>query len=276
MNTQGIAVERLAHRRLMSGLHGCWSLGAFSGAALGAAAVGAGISLPAQQVMLTVPIVLLVGTLSLWMVDDVPAAPAEASAGGHAPGQPRTRRHLVRSRTILTLAAIAFAGLLCEGAAADWSAVYLRTGLHTSAGYAALAYTAFSLAMVTVRLAGNRLTTRFRLNRLLPALAGIATVGITAGLVANGPLAVILGFACLGIGLGSIVPNTFSAAGRVPGVAVGASVSTVAALSHSGFVFGPPLIGALAAVVTLRFALLLLALLTAMITVLTARTRALA
>jgi hypothetical protein len=125
-------------------------------------------------------------------------------------------------------------------------------------------------------LAGNRLTTRFRLNRLLPALAGIATVGITAGLVANGPLAVILGFACLGIGLGSIVPNTFSAAGRVPGVAVGASVSTVAALSCGGFVFGPPLIGALAAVVTLRFALLLLALLTAMITVLTARTRALA
>ncbi|HUA48827.1 MAG TPA: MFS transporter [Solirubrobacteraceae bacterium] len=276
MNTQGIAVERLAHRRLMSGLHGCWSLGAFSGAALGAAAVGAGISLTAQQVMLTIPIVLVVGTLSLWMVDDVPAAPPDESTDGHAANRPGTRRRLILSGTILTLAAIAFAGLLCEGAAADWSAVYLRTGLHTSAGYAGLAYTAFSLAMVAVRLSGNRLTTRFRLDRLLPALAAVATVGITSGLIADSPLAGILGFACLGVGLGSIVPNTFSAAGRVPGAEVGASVSTVAALSYSGFVFGPPLIGALAAVVTLRFALLLLPLLTATITVLTARTRALA
>jgi MFS family permease len=275
MNTQGIAVERLQGRRLMSGLHGGWSLGSFAGAGLGALAVGAGISLTAQQVALSVPIVLVVGGLSLWMVDDVAPSPVDAATQEGAPVRPGSVRRLLRSRAILTLAAIAFAGLLCEGAAADWSAVYLRTDLGTSAGYAGLAYTAFALAMVTVRLAGNRLTTRFHPGRLLPALAAIATVGTAAGLIAGTPLTAIVGFACLGVGLGSIVPATYSAAGRVPGVEVGAAVSTVAALSYSGFVFGPPLIGGLAAVATLRWALVLLPLLTATIAVLTARTRVL-
>jgi fucose permease len=277
MNTQGIAVERRQRRRLMSGLHGCWSLGSFSGAAVGAAAVGAGISLTDQQAILLVPIVGAVATLSLWMVEDIPAAP-EAEGPGHEVPARRSGSgpRLLFSRAILTLAAIAFAGLVCEGAAADWSAVYLRGSLHTSAGYAGLAYTAFSLTMVAVRLAGNRLTTRFRPEHVLPLLAAFATAGITAGLLIATPVAGILGFACLGVGLGSIVPNTFSAAGRVPGAEVGAAVSTVAALSYSGLVFVPPLMGALADLVTLRFALLLLALLTGAITVLTARTRALA
>lgn len=274
MNTQAIAVERRQGRRLMSGLHGGWSLGSFSGAGLGAAAVGAGISLSAQQAILSVPIVLAVGALSLGMVDDVPAAPAREPSQEPAPPRPG-RRRLVFSPTILTLAAIAFAGLLCEGAAADWSAVYLRSGLRTSAAYAGLAYTAFSLMMVAVRLAGNRLSTRLRPDRVLAGLAAFATLGTTVGLLAGTPVTGILGFACLGAGLGSIVPQTFSAAGRVPGLEVGAAVSTVAALSFTGFVLGPPMIGALSGLATLRFALLVLPLMTGAIAVLTARTRAL-
>ena len=94
MNTQGIAVERGQHRRLMSGLHGCWSLGSFSGAGLGAAATGAGVSLSAQQATLSIPIVLAVGLLSLWMIDDVQASPGHERAAAAtvtdepAPAQP--------------------------------------------------------------------------------------------------------------------------------------------------------------------------------------------
>lgn len=269
MNTQGIAVEDVQSRRLMSGLHGFWSLGAFAGAALGTAAVGGGVSLTLQLSILAVPILLGVGGLSLWMVEDTQASAEQPQAES-----PRRRRRGV-SRAILTLAAIAFAGLLCEGAAADWSAVYLRGDLHTSAGFAGIGYTAFSLTMVTIRLAGNRLLTRWRPDRVLPVLALIATVGFALALAVHRPVATLFGFACLGIGLGSIVPSMFSAAGRLPGVNVGAAVSTVAALSYSGFVVGPPLIGALSGLGSLRFALALLPVLTGVVTVLTLRTPAL-
>jgi fucose permease len=266
MNTQGIALEDIQHRRIMSGLHGFWSLGSFAGAGIGALAVGAGVSLTTQLAALSVPILVAVLGLSVWMVDDQETRPA-------APGLEPPRRRLVFSRAILTLAVVAFAGLLCEGAAADWSAVYLRSDLQTSAGFAGLGYTAFSLTMVTVRLTGDRLLTYARPSRVLPVLAAVSTVGFALGLIVHGPAATLIGFACLGVGLGSIVPSTFSAAGRLPGVTTGAGVSTVAGLSYSGFVCGPPIIGALAGLLSLRSALVLLPILTGVIAVLTARTR---
>ena len=45
-------------RMLMSGLHGSWSIGSFAGAGIGALAVGAGIALTPQ--------LLVLGTLSCW------------------------------------------------------------------------------------------------------------------------------------------------------------------------------------------------------------------
>jgi hypothetical protein len=267
MNTQAIMVEQAQRRRLMSGLHGSWSLGAFAGAGIGAAGVALGVSLTAQLVALAIPILVLVVWLSRSMLAD--GEPA-AKRGERARPRPR-----LVSRTVLALAAVAFGGLLCEGAAADWSAVYLRTELRTSSGVAGLGFTAFSLAMVSVRLAGNRLLTRFGAKRTLPTLAGVGTLGLALALLAFSPGATIIGFACLGLGAGLIVPGMFSAAGHLPGVNVAAAVSTVAALSYSGFVAGPPLIGALAGLTSLRAALVLLPVLMGSIAVMAARTKAL-
>lgn len=269
MNTQGIAVEQAQSRRLMPGLHGAWSLGSFAGAGIGAAAVGAGISLSVQMALLMVPILLLAGALSLRMLDDSQPVPRGSSA------RPRRWSLGVFSRPILMLAAIAFAGLLCEGAAGDWAAVYLRQELHTSRGFAGLGFTAFSLAMVTVRLAGNNLLDRARPQRALPALTLISTVGFSIGLIAFTPALTIAGFACLGAGLALIVPSMFTAAGRVPSRAVGSALSAVAALSYTGFVCGPPLIGALSGALSLRVALVLLPVLTGGMTLLTLRAPAL-
>jgi fucose permease len=161
------------------------------------------------------------------------------------------------------LGAIAFASMLCEGATADWSAVYLSGPLHARGVVPGLGYAAFSLAMVTVRLSGNRLLTRFRPDRLLPALAVVATLGFAAGLIIARPPAALVGFACLGIGLASVIPAVFSAAGRIPGLAPGTAVATASACGWAGFVCGPPLIGRLATWASLPVALGLLPLLTA-------------
>ena len=122
---------------------------------------------------------------------------------------------------MVLLGAIAFAAMLCEGATADWAAVYLSGPLHTTGVVPGLGYATFALAMVTVRLSGNRLLTRFRPDRLLPALAAVATAGFAAALLIAEPPAALLGFGCLGIGLASVVPAVFSAAGRIPGLAPG-------------------------------------------------------
>ena len=173
------------------------------------------------------------------------------------------------------IGALAFASMLCEGAIADWGAVYLSGPLHATGAVPGLGYTTFALAMVTVRLSGNRLLTRFRADRLLPALAAVATLGFAAALVVASPPAALVGFCCLGIGLASVVPAVFSAAGRIPGLSAGTAVATASACGWAGFVCGPPLIGRLASSASLPVALGLLPLLTAFVVAGTLSSRAL-
>jgi len=270
MNTQAIAIERNSRRPLMSGLHGGWSIGAFTGAGIGALAVGAGIALTPQLLILGSVALLGAGLLNTRLLPDhrdgsssepFPSAPSsetEIPTTEPASGGGRSRW----SAGMLTLAVIAFASLLCEGAAANWASVYLSGPLGATGAVPGLAYAGFALAMVAVRLSGNRLLARFRPDRLLPVLALVATVGFTTALMLDRPLAAIVGFGCLGLGLASVVPAVFSAAGRLPGLHPGTAVATVSAFGWAAYVIGPPIIGHLAAQTSLPTALAVLPVLT--------------
>lgn len=272
MNTQAITVERAGRRVLMSGLHGSWSIGSFAGAGIGALAVAAGITLSIQLLVLGTLALLVAGRLTARMLPDAADHRGAVSGEGHESDDVNqdAGRHPERSVSrwsggMVLLGAIAFAAMLCEGATADWAAVYLSGSLHTSGVVPGLGYTGFSIAMVTVRLSGNRLLTRFHPDRLLPALAAIATVGFAAGLLVAQPTAALIGFLSLGVGLASVVPAVFSAAGRIPGLHPGTRVATASACGWAGFVCGPPLIGRLSAWTSLPVALGVLPLLTAFI-----------
>ena len=163
MNTQAIAVERSGRRVLMSGLHGSWSIGSFAGAGIGALAVGAGLGLTPQLLILGTIALFGAGLLTSRMLPDAIEHPG-------ADERPKTDT-LSASRWsggMILLGAIAFAGMLCEGASADWASVYLSGPLHATGAVPGLGYAAFALAMVTVRLSGNWLLRRFRPSHLLP------------------------------------------------------------------------------------------------------------
>ncbi len=59
----------------------------------------------------------------------------------------------------------------------------------------------------------------------------------------------------MGAGLGTIIPQVFSAAGRTLGVDAAAALATVTTLGYFGFLLGPPLIGFAADFFGLRLAL---------------------
>jgi MFS family permease len=260
MNTQAVTVERFSGRVLMPGFHGSWSCGALVGAVTGAAAVALGLSLSGQLLILAVPCLLFVGWLSTRMIPDRQV--------GNDPEPSRGRgevRHGVVQVELIVLGGIAFADMLCEGAAADWAAVYLRNSLHTAPLIAGMGFAIYSLAMLVVRLSGNRLFTRFAPHRLLPLLAVVATLGFAGGLVIDRPVSVLLGFALLGAGLGSVVPMTLRAAGAVSNVSTGRAVASVAGCGWAGYVVGPVVIGAIASSTTLHTALFLIPVLTGIV-----------
>jgi MFS family permease len=269
MNTQAITVELFTGRVLMPGFHGSWSTGALVGAVTGAAAVGLGLPLSEQLLVLSVPCLLVVGWLTTRMISDRRAA----SASECSEAAPDRLGGMLQG-ALIVLGCIAFADMLCEGAAADWAAVYLRNSLHTVPLVAGLAYAAYSFAMLAVRLSGNRLFTRFAARRVLPLLATFATLGFAAGLVIARPVSLLFGFAALGAGLGGVVPMVLSAAGTVGNVNTGRAVAAVAGCGWAGYVVGPVLIGAIASLTTLRTALFLIPALTGVVAVATGTVKA--
>ena len=262
MNTQAITVERFSDRVLMPGFHGSWSSGTLVGAVTGAAAVALGVSLSEQLLVLAVPCLLVVGWLTTRMIPD-----RRVDEDPDASIDRRNESHGVLQRELLVLGGIAFADMLCEGAVADWAAVYLHNSLHSVALVAGMGFAIYSLAMLAVRLSGNRLFTRFSVHRSLTLLAGIATLGFAVGLAIATPVSMLIGFALLGVGLGCVVPMTLRAAGAVGNVNTGGAVATVAGCGWAGFVVGPVVIGAIASATKLHTALFLIPVLTSSVAV---------
>jgi MFS family permease len=163
---------------------------------------------------------------------------------------------------------VALADMLCEGAAADWSAVYLRSSLNTSGVILGLAYGLYSLVMVATRFAGSRLLAKWPRHRVLPVLTSLATVGFAVGLAAHDAAITLVAFCCLGAGCGLVIPTTYSMVGEAASANPGRAVALVSGIGWVGFVAGPPLIGQIASATSLRFALIVIPVLTALITAL--------
>lgn len=243
VNAQGIALERLYGRSILSSFHAGFSGGGLAGAGLGALAAGAGVGPQTHFGALTLVV----------------------AAGGIAGGRlllatercdaPPTRILARPSRALLVLGAAAFCTLLAEGAAADWSAVYLSHSLGAAAAVAALAYTAFSLAMALSRTVGDRLNIRLGPARLVRSGGLLAACGLALALVTGWTPTALVGFAAMGGGLGVVVPVLFRAAGSTPGVSASVGVATVSTIGWLGFLAGPPAIGFTAGAFGLRGAL---------------------
>jgi MFS family permease len=259
MNAQAATVEQASGRSLMSGFHATFSLGALIGTWIGGAASAFRIDVDWQLLGLGCVLLALVLATSMWMLPDR-LAPEVA----RPPLLVRPRGPLA----VITLAA--FAVLLCEGAAADWSAVFLRDDLGSSAALAGAAFAAFSATMTMGRLTGDRVLNRWPRRAVVRVYAATAALGFGAGLAVaelagGGPVAVaaaVLGFAVLGAGISLTFPALLAEAAAVaPRPAEG--IGAVATGGYLGFVVGPPAIGGLAELTSLPVALWVVPLLAA-------------
>lgn len=254
MNTHGVAVERALGRPVLSSLHAAFSIGGFAGAGVGVAAAAVDVDARVHAAV----VALVLGMAAVWAQRLLLPAGADRKAG---PGDGATTQIAADSsgprlpRALRPLGAAAFCCLFAEGAAADWSAVYVTGALGGAAATGAVAFAAFSLTMTAGRLVGDRLTERHGPVALVRRGALLAGAGVLGALLAAAPVAAVAGFAFLGAGLAVIVPSVFRAAAAVPGIAPGPALATVSTVGYTGFLAGPPVIGALAEVTSLTAAL---------------------
>ncbi len=158
--------------------------------------------------------------------------------------------------TLAFLGVVAFCAMLAEGAALDWSAVYLRVALDAGSTIAAAAVAAFSLGMALGRFLGDRLVLRVGPVAYVRGAGIVALSGLGITVLGDQPLPAIVGFALLGLGLSSIVPVVLSRAGRISGAGA-PGIAAVTSMGYTAFLVGPSLVGGAAEVTSLRVALTL-------------------
>jgi MFS family permease len=246
MNAQAALVEQRYDRPIMSSFHGLWSIGGLLGAAMGGLIATQGV--PVRTHLLAVALVAVVVAViaTRWLVVD-DQAHHEAGPSFALP-----------PRSMVLLGLIAFGVLFCEGAVADWSAVYLRESLHSTPAIAATGFAVFSLLMAAGRLMGDTLALRLGPAWVVRGGGALVTLGIAIAIGSSMPAIAIVGFGMIGAGLACSFPLILSAAARTPGVAANTAIAAMATLGYTGFLVGPPLIGTVAEAVTLRGALGLL------------------
>lgn len=251
MNAQAVEVERRYRRRIMSSFHACFSLGQLTGGLAGTIAAQFGVNPSAQLTATSAVLFVLLATSFGQLPADEARLPA---AVAKVPLRARIRPQLV------LLAGIALLASINEGVAVQWSAQYTAVGLAAGAGLGAATFTAFSVAMAGSRLFGDRLVNRIGQRRFIRISEIVVALGLAGALTVATPWAAIAGFALVGVGSACIVPTVMGLAGRQPGLTAGQSVSVVSLGQWPAFLIGPPLIGLLAGLVTLRWSLSLVVL----------------
>ncbi|MFE0040282.1 MFS transporter [Streptomyces sp. NPDC059015] len=234
MNALGVEVENRLDRSIMSGLHGMWSVGALLGSAAGTVAAHLGSDARLHHLLASAALTAA-GLLACRGVLDL---------RGSADEEPPPRFALP-PKSAVVIGAIGFCGVFAEGASLDWSAVYLRDVLGTSAGLAAASTTAFALTMAVARLAGDRVVDRFGPVRTVRVGGVLATAGGVLVVLAPHPAAAMAGFGCIGLGIAVVVPLAFAAAGR-SGTNPSQSIAGVATITYTSGLIAPSAIGGIA------------------------------
>ena len=252
MNAHAAALEDKAGKRVMSTFHAMWSIGGLTGGAIGGLLATADVSIRIHALAIGVFIVLIALITRNWFLP--------ASADQHIFVKHEKRK---TPSKFLILGLLGLCGALGEGAASDWGGILAREGYNASVFMSTLPYVFFAFTMVVGRLSGDFLAHKFGVVRLLTWSGLIAGFGLALGLLAGNIYGVIIGWFLLGIGLSTVIPMMISATGKLANdkysgqVSAAEGVALVTGVAYFGFVIGPPVIGFLSDLITLRWAMLL-------------------
>jgi predicted MFS family arabinose efflux permease len=245
-NVQAVIVEKAAGKRLMSGMHGLWSVGGFAGAGLFGVWVGGLGFTPTVSTLIATGIMV---TAILFFARFL--LPYGGEAGGKMLAVPKG--------IVAFVGVIACIAFLVEGAIMDWSGVFLTTVRGFDMSMAGTGFTVFSAAMLTMRLVGDKLVQKMGQKIIILGGSVLAFAGFLAVIFAPQAWLLYAGFFAIGVGSANVVPVFFSLLGKQKDMPIGLAVPAVSTLGYLGILMGPAAIGALAHATSLYAAFGLLA-----------------
>jgi len=256
LNTHAIGIENEYEKNILASFHGVWSLAGFTGAGIGALTIYTGL-IAYQHFIIVASITTLILVFSQRYI-----LRESKSEGGSGFVFKKPDDLLLR------IGLVGFFGMMCEGCMFDWSGVYFKKVVEVDIAYVAFGYVAFMAAMASGRFVSDFLTNKLGKILVLRASGLLIGTGLLVSVFFPTMWTAVLGFVLVGFGTASVIPLSYSIAGRSKMYSPGIALALVATISFFGFLIGPPLIGFIAELFNLQVSFALIAVMGFVITVL--------
>jgi MFS family permease len=244
MNMQGVGVERRYHRPVLNSFHAVWSAGAILGALATSGTAHLGWSIGAS----------LGAAAAAGVVLALAAGPGQLRRAEEAVDVPPGAGAQIPWRPIILVGIAMMLMFVADSAVSNWSSVFIEKAFGASTSIAALGLAAYQTTLLLGRTAGDRVVNRFGPAGVVSVGGVVGGLGLLLVAVSSTPALSIAGFAIVGLGLSLVVPQSFSAAGRLDPAGTGIAIARVNLFNYIGFVVGAGLIGAVAESASLRLA----------------------
>lgn len=253
MNAQAVQVQNSSGKPVMSSLHGLFSVGGL----FGSLGIGFLMKMGLSPVTAAVSIAVLLIIIVLWKYKDLFDVGTEKQLIQEFSSESanvKTKGFSWLKGSVIFLGLMCFSVFLSEGAMLDWSALFLTENKGINAELAGLGYAAFSIAMATMRLLGDKIVSRFSGKTVVIGGSVIAASGIFLAILSPWLVTSLIGFVLLGVGAANIVPVFFSEGGRIKNVPATISIPAITTIGYAGQLAGPALLGFIAHQFSLNWA----------------------
>ena len=228
----------------MATFHGLWSVAGFAGAAIGTGMISSQVP-PINHFIFIWFVFLIVTAIAAFYLVKKDEVISE-----------KRPFFLMPDRSLIGLGFIAFCSMIAEGAMFDWSGIYFSKVVQVDPQLTGIGYTTFMIAMAATRFLADGLSNRFGLRIILQMSGLLTTIGLLLSVLFPSMIPSLMGFFIVGIGVSSVVPMVYSAAGKSNTLSAGAALTAVSSLGFMGFLIGPPIIGFIAEASSLRISFL--------------------
>jgi len=242
VNTQGVYTEGLFKRTIMSSFHGMWSLAGFTGALVGLGMLALELSTYMHFIIVAIVALLLVAFNFKFLIKAKETIRREKKKMFSKP-----------DTSLVLLGVIGFCSMASEGVMFDWSGVYFKDVVKVPGALVVLGYTSFMIMMASGRFFGDGLINRFGRKKVMQISGVVISTGLFTAVLFPFIIPATIAFMFVGLGVSTIVPTLYSLAGKHPTIPTGEALTAVSSVSFLGFLMGPPVIGYIAELSSLRF-----------------------
>ena len=242
VNTQGVYTEGLFKRTIMSSFHGMWSLAGFTGALIGIGMLALELNTYSHFLIVATIMFFLVAFNFKFLIKAKQSVLHQKKKIFRKP-----------DRSLTLLGVIGFCSMASEGVMFDWSGVYFKEIIKVPGALAVLGYTSFMIMMASGRFLGDGLINKFGRIRVMQISGIMISSGLFIAVFFPFLIPSTIAFMFVGLGVSTIVPTLYSIAGKHPTIPTGEALTAVSGVSFLGFLMGPPVIGYIAELSSLRF-----------------------